>query len=122
MAPTLACVEVDGDDAVDAGAATVGDVGDAGAGGGDMRAEVDAEVVQVGFGVGDVAGEGGSGEYCVVGEVDADEFGAAYCRAKKGTRGRVYDAADVVELEAVEGVDYHTLHGDDFVGAVDGGG
>ena len=83
VAPGGAGAEVDDDDAVAAFGGGVGDVGYAFPGGGQGGAEVEAHVVEVGFREGDGRGEEDGGEDGVIGEVDADQFGAAECSSRK---------------------------------------
>jgi hypothetical protein len=117
VAPGFAGAQVDDDDAVAALDGGIRDVGDAAAGRGARGTEVDADVVEVAVGVGDVGGEDDGLEDAVGGEVDAEEFGPA----GRGGRERAVGGQGAPRVEdpgAVGRVDDDGLGADDVRGVV----
>ena len=120
VAPRGPRAEVNDHDPVAAFGGGVGDVGDAFAGGGQRGAQVETDVVEVRVWEGDGRGKEDSGEDGVVGEVDADEFGAAEGGGGQGAVGEGRSPR-VEDPEAVGWVDNDTLDADEVVRVADTG-
>lgn len=110
MTPTFSCGNVDGDEAVAAFAGGVGDVDEAGGAVG----EVDAEVVEVGIGIGDFWGKDDGLEDGVVGEVYSEDFGAAWRSIDDDSVGEG-DTSGVEDPGAIGSVDDDGLGTDEIV-------
>lgn len=122
VAPAFTSAEIDGDEAVDAVPAGVGDVGYAFARGCDAGVEIDAEVVEVGEGISHVGWEYDGLDDSVGGEVDGDEFGTRRRGREEHAGGGVDDACDVEKPETVLFVKCKTLDCNKVVRVGDGGG
>ena len=113
MSPRLSGTQIYDNDAVAPFGARIGDVSYALAtrDAGEVSAEVEAHVVEVGVGVGDRSRENYRLEDRVGGEIDADEFGAAVGGGHECSVGSLHTAG-VEDPCPIQRVDYDGLGAD----------